>query len=239
MRLGRFKKSESIRILIADDHALFKQILGLTLEGAGMEIIATVSDGRRAVEATLEQKPDCVLLDIAMPEMDGLAALSIIKYLSPDTPVIILTGLADPLYMARAGELGAEAFFSKNAATEELIAAIQSLASGKRRALSGESARKFKASSNLDTHPSIERSAPPSTQNLTNQESLILTLVAMGLPNPAIMEKLHISNNTVKTHIHNIFTKLEVSDRTQAAIWALQNGYGVLSEPLTSIHPEV
>ncbi len=235
----RFKKREPIRVLIADDHDLFKQILTLTLEEAGMEIVRTVSNGRSAVEAALEQKPDCLLLDIAMPEMDGLAALSIIKYLSPETPVIIITALTDPLYMARAGELGAEAFFSKGVAAEDLIDAIQALASGKRRSLPIEPPRKFQAPSDPYIHSPQERLTSPTIHNLTKQESLILSLVAMGLTNPAIMERLHISNNTVKTHIRNIFSKLGVSDRTQAAVWALQNGYGVLSQTLNSFHPEV
>ncbi len=230
MRTREVKKEHKPRVLIADDHDLFRQILTLSLEEAGIEVIATASNGHQAVNATLEHKPDCLLLDIAMPEMDGLAALSIIKYLSSDTPVIIVTALADPLYMARAGELGADAFFSKGVDADELIQTIRSLASGKKASrlyirrmdpidpsLPGSNLRKEEPSSSI-------------TQDLTDQESMILSLVAMGLTNPAIENKLHISKNTLKTHMRNIFSKLGVSDRTQAAVWALHNGYGAISE---------
>jgi len=232
MRTREVEKEHKPRILIADDHDLFRQILTLSFEEAGMEVIATASTGRQAVDATLEHKPDCLLLDIAMPELDGLAALSIIKYLSPDTPVIIVTSLADPLYMARAGELGAEAFFSKGVSADELVSTIRSLLSGKMRSGSFIRTMDPPAPSVPGSHLRKEEPISSATHDLTNQESLILSLVAMGLTNPAIENKLHISKNTVKTHIRNIFSKLGVSHRTQAAVWALHNGYGVVSERL-------
>jgi DNA-binding NarL/FixJ family response regulator len=232
MRTHESKKGQKTKVLIADDHELFRQILTLSLEEAGMEVIATASTGRQAVDATLEHKPDCLLLDIAMPEMDGLAALSIIKYLSPDTPVLIVTALVDPLYMARAGELGAEGFFSKGVSAEELVDTIHALVSGKHR--SGSFVRTSEPASPSVTSSQVHQmeTLTPATHDLTNQESLVLSLVAMGLTNPAIEDKLHISKNTVKTHMRNIFSKLGVSDRTQAAVWALHNGYGVVSETL-------
>ena len=232
MSTREVEKVHTPRVLIADDHGLFRQILTLSLEEAGMEVIDTASTGRQAVNATLEHKPDCLLLDIAMPGLDGLAALSIIKYLSPDTPVIIVTSLADPLYMARAGELGAEAFFSKGVSADELVSTIRSMLSGKRRSGSFIRSMDPPAPSVPGSHLRKEESFSSTTHNLTDRESLILSLVAMGLPNPAIENKLHISKNTVKTHMRNIFSKLGVSDRTQAAVWALNNGYGVVSETL-------
>jgi len=218
--------------LIADDHELFRQILTLSLEEAGMEVVATASTGRQAVDATLEHKPDCLLLDIAMPEMDGLAALSIIKYLSPNTPVLIVTALADPLYMARAGELGAEGFFSKGVSADELICTIRSLITGKKPGRTLTQTVEPPAPSIPGSHVPKEEALSALTHDLTNQENVVLSLVAMGLTNPAIEDKLHISKNTVKTHMRNIFSKLGVSDRTQAAVWALHNGYGVISETL-------
>jgi len=227
MGYNKVEKNITARVVIADDHDLFRQILQLTLEGAGMEVVYVASTGDQALKATLEYKPDIVLLDIAMPEMDGLAALSVIKFMAPEIPVIIITALTDPLYMARAGELGAEGFFSKGVTSEELIAAIHALTSGER----------------IHIKP-IQKMGPPmpsvpgftfpkeelkstEDQDLTEQESLILSFVAMGLDNHGIMDKLHISKNTIKTHMRNIFSKLGVSDRTQAAIWAIQNGYAV------------
>jgi DNA-binding NarL/FixJ family response regulator len=232
MKTRKVEKASKARVLIADDHDLFRQILTLSLEEAGMEIVAIASTGRQAVEATLEHKPDCLLLDIAMPEMDGLAALSIIKYLSPDTPVMMVTALADPLYMARAGELGAEGFFTKGVSAKELVDTIQAIRSGKN--LSKFSPRRVEPAAPVipGSHFGKEKALSPTMHDLTNQESLVLSLVAMGLTNPAIESRLHISKNTVKTHMRNIFSKLGVSDRTQAAVWALHNGYGVLSETL-------
>ena len=232
MNLARNKKNHPIRVLIADDHDIFKQILTLTLEEAGIEIVYAASNGREAVEATLEHRPDCVLLDIAMPQMDGLAALSVVKYLSPATPVIIVTALADPLYRARASELGVDAFFTKDFAAQDLIDAIRALNSGKRVPLSSEHNRDSQPPSLPGYHSPKEGNHSPTAHDLTDQESLILSLVAMGLSNPAIMDKLHISKNTVKTHIRNIFSKLGVSDRTQAAVWAFHNGFGILVQTL-------
>ena len=215
------------RVVIADDHDIFRQILALTLEEAGMDVIHFAKSGREAVDATLNLKPDIVLMDIVMPEMDGLAALSIIKYLSPETPVFIITALPDPLYLARAGELGAEGFFSKAVESEELIHAIHELLSGERLLVEP----RLKPESNARPIPGFPFSnAEPQSlegEDLTEQERLILTQIAIGLHNQAVMDNLHISKNTLKTHIRNIFFKLSVSDRTQAAIWALQHGYGV------------
>jgi len=118
------------RIVIADDHDCFTQILKLALEGAGMEVVKTAATGCQAVEATLQCKPDCLLLDIAMPDMDGLAALANIKFLAPETRVIVVSALQDPRCRTRALELGANAFFSKEGSMDDLISLIYTLVSG-------------------------------------------------------------------------------------------------------------
>ena len=224
------KKSETPpapRVVIADDHILVRQVIELTLEQAGMEIVQSVSTGREAVDATLKHRPDLLLLDIAMPEMDGLAALSIIKYLSPETKVIILSGLTDPLYLARAGELGAKGYFSKGVSPSELVETIHAV-------MTSENTQMPTRKSKEPSPPSLpgfaspkEKLQPQQRIDLTDQESLILSLIAMGLDNESIMDRLHISKNTLKTHTRNLFSKLGVSDRTQAAIWGLQHGFGI------------
>jgi DNA-binding NarL/FixJ family response regulator len=221
------ERPSAIRVVIADDHVLLRQVIELTLEEAGMEIVQSVSTGREAVDATIRHKPDLLLLDIAMPDMDGLAALSIIKYLSPETKVIILSGLTDPLYMARAGELGAKGFFSKGVSPSELVETIHEVMTGKVAQIPTRKSKEPSPPSLPGFASPKEKLQPPDGVDLTEQESLILSLMAMGLDNESIMEKLHISKNTLKTHTRNIFSKLGVSDRTQAAIWALQHGYGV------------
>lgn len=215
------------RVVIADDHDLFRQILQLTLEEAGMEVVGIAATGRQAIDAVMEHKPDLVILDIVMPEMDGLAALSVLKYLTPEIPVILITAAVDPLYLARAGELGAAGYYTKGVKSKELISGILAILRGER--------QKFTSQKTKDPLPpsmpgfvfSKEEPKPLEGEKLTEQEGLILSLIAMGLDNQSILDKLHISKNTLKTHTRNIFSKLHVSDRTQAAIWAIKNGYGV------------
>jgi DNA-binding NarL/FixJ family response regulator len=221
---NKVSKFKVPRVIIADDDNLFSQILSLTLEAAGMEVVTIVTTGREAVDATLEHKPDIVLMDIVMPEMDGLAALSVIKFNQTQIPVFILTGLADPLYLARAGELGAEGFFSKAVQSEELITAMRDV-------LSKKEMRVGPGKLNISSPPMfgnlIHQDDPQisSENELSEKEIEILSLIANGLDNQSILEKLHITKNTLKTHIRSIFTKLKVKDRTQAAIWALHHGY--------------
>jgi len=225
----RAKKNSIPRIAIVDDHDLFRKIYEMTLESAGMEVCCMASNGNQAVKAIMEHKPDFILMDIAMPEMDGLAALSILKYMAPEIPILIISSMTDPLYMARAIELGAEGFFSKGVTPTELIAAIETI-------LSGERLHTQPRQSDNPPAPSVpgfafpkEKPNSPVEEDFTDQERLILSLISMGNNNRTIMEKLHISKNTLKTHSRNIYSKLDVTDRTQAAIWAVQNGYGVNS----------
>jgi NarL family two-component system response regulator LiaR len=227
MEYPRKTKLATPRVVIADDHELFRQILQLTLEEAGMEVAGIAATGRQAIDAVMEHKPDLLLLDIVMPEMDGLAALSVLNYMVPELPIIIITAAVDPLYMARAGELGAAGYYSKGVEASDLISDIQAI-------LSGEKSRISSQKSKDPLPPSMpgfvfpkEEPHSPEGEDLTEQEGLILSLIAMGFDNQAIMDKLHITKNTLKTHTRNIFSKLGVSDRTQAAIWALQNGYDV------------
>jgi DNA-binding NarL/FixJ family response regulator len=215
------------RVVIADDHDLFREILTLTLEGAGMDVVYAASTGREAVDAVNKHTPDLVLLDVVMPEMDGLAALSVIKFMFPEIPVIMITAMVDPLYFARAGELGAEGYYSKGVEANELVTAIQSI-------LAGEKPQVTTMRTKEPAPPAMpgfafpkEEPKPPITEELTEQEGLILSLIAMGFDNQHIMDKLHITKNTLKTHTRNIYSKLGVSDRTQAAIWALQHGYDI------------
>jgi DNA-binding NarL/FixJ family response regulator len=121
------KLENNLRILIADDEECFSQILKISLEKDGFEVIEVVDTGRKAVDATITHKPDCLILDIAMPEMDGLAALANIKFLAPETRVIVASALIKQCIKTRAMELGADAFFSKDGSIEELVSMICAL----------------------------------------------------------------------------------------------------------------
>ena len=224
------KKRSMPHVAIADDHELFRKIYTLTLESAGMEVCCTASTGKQLVDAIQEHKHDILLLDIAMPEMDGLAALTILKYLAPEIPILVISYMTDPTYMARALELGADGYLSKGVSPTELISSIEKLIAGER--LHIETSQPIDPSAPSIPGLAVPKEEPnsPEAEDLTDQEQLILSLIAMGNDNQAIMETLHISKNTLKTHTRNLFAKLGVNDRTQAAIWALQNGYAF--EPL-------
>jgi DNA-binding NarL/FixJ family response regulator len=225
MGQAKEKKPSTPHVAIADDHELFRKIYSLTLESAGMDVCCTVSTGKQLVDTIQKHKHDILLLDIAMPEMDGLAALTILKYLAPEIPILVISYMTDPTYMDRALELGADGYLSKGVSPTELISVIEKLLSGER--------LHYETSKQIDPPaPSIpgmafpkEEPKSPEVEFLTDQERLILSLIAMGNDNQSILDTLHISKNTLKTHTRNLFAKLGVNDRTQAAIWAFQNGY--------------
>jgi DNA-binding NarL/FixJ family response regulator len=210
--------------LIADDHEVVSMAYRLLLEKAGIEVVRVVSTGRQAVDATLELEPDVVLLDIVMPDMDGLAALSVIKYLRPEVHLFVLTAHTEKEYMARAVELGATAFFSKNVHPDKLIEALLAVLEGR----SIPEQEPEIVAPKAPTVPGMTFTVPdqPPKDDLTDQEKLILTLLSMGCNTKDITEQLVVSRNTLKSHLGNIYRKIDVSDRTQAAIWAIRNGYG-------------
>ena len=217
-------KDSKIRVLIVDDHEVVRSAYRLLLEKEGMEVVGDVGTGSQGVDAVLELKPDIVLLDISMPDMDGLAALTLMKHLHPDVQVVILTSHEDEMYMARAGELGAEGFFTKRVPSEELIDAIKAIGAGKPNPVKETPTVRI-------TPPSISgfsayKPIIQTKNDLTGQEAVVVSLLSMGCTNEEITEQLCVSRNTLKTHLRHIYSKLDVSDRTQAAIWAVRNGFG-------------
>ena len=210
------------RVLIVDDHRLILEGLQYVLEKEGMEVVGRATTGRQAMEMARTCEPDVVLLDIRMPDIDGLEALAAIKSSNPDAAVIILTSYRNPEYFYRAIASGAAGFLMKEGSPSQITHAIRTVLEGEsiidrqvlRDSLKALSATTKRTSSadNLDI------------PSLTEQEIRILTMIAEGLTNSDIAEVLTVSPNTVKTHVRNIFVKLGVSDRTQAAIWAIRRG---------------
>lgn len=207
----------SIKLLVADDHEVVRTGLASLLAGSNIKIVAEASDGAEAVKMTAKHHPDVVLLDIRMPDTDGLDALDKIHKEVPKTRVVMLSTYDNPTYVARAVALGASDFVLKGATRQELISAITAAAEGKSPSAAGELQRVAGA---------MARSVTPPDEDipLTNRETQVLRHVALGLSNKEIGRSLSISIETVKEHVQNILRKIAVTDRTQAAVWAVRRG---------------
>jgi two-component system, NarL family, response regulator LiaR len=213
-----------IRVLIVDDHKVVREGMQFLLDQeAGIEVVGQCADGRQAVEAASRLLPTVVLLDLLMPTLDGLAALRRIRAESPTTRVVVLTSHTGEEYMFDAIKSGATSYLLKTAGAREVIDAVKDAANGESHLDPSVAARV------LEELRAPSRQAPPDS-HLTPREIDVLTLVARGRSNRAIADQLFIGEETVKTHISNILTKLHLADRTQAAIYALRRGLVPLEE---------
>ena len=220
------------RVLIADDHILVRDGYRLMLEREeGLEVVGEASNGREAVELCRRLHPELVLMDVRMPEMDGLEATRAIKGESPTTSVLVVTTYDNPDYLFEAVEAGAAGYVLKDAPKSQLLNAV-------RRTLGGESplnqelamqliSRFTRESSQTATPPAAPRrggASAPVAEALTPRELEVLQLLAQGKSNPQIAQELVISRLTAKTHVERIIRKLGVSDRIQAALRAIELG---------------
>jgi DNA-binding NarL/FixJ family response regulator len=212
--------NNKIRVLIADDHRLMVEGLKLILSRDGIEVVGHAATGRQTVDLTTELHPDVILMDIRMPDMDGLQALGAVKASNPETSVIILTSYNNPEYLTRAISLGAAGYLMKDTAPDSVTNAVRTVAGGEA-ILDMDILDQVINELSESTRPVSMKDDIPA---LTPQEVRILQLITEGLDNGTIAEILSVSTNTIKSHIRNIFTKLGVSDRTQAAIWAIRRG---------------
>jgi DNA-binding NarL/FixJ family response regulator len=208
----------AITVLVADDHEVVRTGLARLLEDSEITIVGEAENGAQAVEQTLKHNPDVVLMDIRMPESDGLAALETIKQQKPDVRIVMLSTYDNPTYVARSVALGASDYVLKDSSREDLIAAIT-------RAASGESPTDDSVMHRIkDTMSRRRERVDRSEIPLTNRELQVLRHVALGLSNREIGTSLGISIETVKEHVQNILRKIEAADRTQAAVWAIKKG---------------
>jgi len=219
---------EKIRVLIVDDHAMVRQGLRTFLElqntsALPIEVTGEAANGVEAVELARSTQPDVVLLDLVMPEMDGIQATPRIIESSPKTRVIILTSFGEEDKVLPAIRAGAQGYLLKDIPPNELVQAVREVYLGKVQ-LHPEVAKKLMSAVAGKEVPSASRAAPPSEEGLTEREQEVLQLIADGRNNREIAEKLVISEKTVKTHVSNILSKLHLDDRTQAAIYALRHG---------------
>ncbi len=218
-------KLENIRVLIAEDDPLASELIQLRLEQPGIEIVGVASDGRQAVDMVINLEPDVLILDITMPELDGLQVLSTVKQARPLTTVIVLTAHGKSEYLRKALAMGASGFLTKQAADlKELPETIRLITEGEQAVIDKDLiSAAFSMSHSSSFKP--KKHNKTKLQELTEQEKLVLSLIAEGEDNKGIAQTLGVSQNTIKTHVRNIFTKLEVSSRTQAAIYAIRNGH--------------
>jgi DNA-binding NarL/FixJ family response regulator len=211
--------AETIRILLADDHHVLRQGLAQALDAQpDMQVVAQAGDGREAVELALEHKPAVALLDINMPEMDGVEASRRISATLPETGVIILTMYRRDDYVFEAIKAGARGYLLKEAELEELIAAVRAVARGEAfidPAIAGRVLAEVRPS-----QPA--KQAPP--PKLAERDIEILRLLAQGLSNQEIAGQLSISEKTVRNRLSGIFRQLHLENRTQAALYALRQG---------------
>jgi DNA-binding NarL/FixJ family response regulator len=205
----------SIKVLIADDHEVVRTGLKSLLAGTDIKVVAEATTGDSCLKMALKHSPDVVLLDVRMPEGDGLAALVRIKLDRPELPVLIWSGFDNPMYVARAVALGASGYLLKSAPRDKLLQAIRSAAAGEATWTREELRRVTGA---LAT----PRMAADVEVPLTLRESEVLRQLALGLTNKEIALALRISYETVKEHVQHILRKIGVTDRTQAAVWAVR-----------------
>ncbi len=212
-----------IKVLIADDHGVVREGLRSMLEREGMTVVGEATNGREAINMAGELQPDVILLDIRMPDIDGLQALTQIKARHPQIRVIMLTTYANPGYLARAIQSGAAGYLSKEIDPEQIPGAVQAAVRGEH-LLDRELLRTALAT--ITDNSSVEQNETEMTPKipLSERELEVLKLIVNGLGNDAIAGTLSISVPTVKTHVRHIFEKLGVSDRTQAAVWAVRRG---------------
>jgi DNA-binding NarL/FixJ family response regulator len=210
----------TISVLVADDEELVRTGLRLILATEpDINVVAEASNGRQAVEIAKNLRPDVVLLDIRMPELDGLEATRLLLGAGSPSRVVILTTFDLDQYVYDALQAGASGFLLKDAPAHQLVTAVRAAAAGD--ALLAPSVTRRLITEFTRQGPRI---APPAMQGLTDREMEVLRLLARGLSNAEIAAELYIGEGTVKTHVARLLTKLGVRDRVQAVVLAYQSG---------------
>jgi DNA-binding NarL/FixJ family response regulator len=215
---------DSIRVLIADDHPMVREGLQSIFGAAGIEVVGEAATGRDAVDLAAKVKPSVVLMDVRMPDLDGLEATRLLHNKQPALPVIMVTTYENPAYMAKAVAAGAAGYILKGTSRDELLNAVRAVAEGGTlwdRGLMQQVVRRTAQDLPAAELQEDEQLLEP----LTTREREILTLIAQGMNNREISEVLSVTVSTVKTHIEHILSKLQATDRVQAAVWAVRHGY--------------
>jgi len=224
-RVDKAPGEDEIRVLVVDDHAIIRRGMKAVLELVpNIKIIGEAGNGLEAVKKADELHPEVILMDLVMPEMDGIEAIRQIKAHQPEVRILVLTTFAGEEMIFPAIKAGALGYQLKDSSPEALVEAIQQVYRGE-----------------PSLHPIIARKVlqelltpsekPPTSDPLTHREVEVLRLIAQGYENKEIAEKLVISDATTRTHVSNILSKLHLASRTQAALYALREGLASLENP--------
>jgi NarL family two-component system response regulator LiaR len=214
-------RRDPIKVLVVDDHWVVRQGLRMFLDQeSAITVVGEASDGREAIEEARRLRPDVVLMDILMPHVDGIEAITRIKAEMPHVEVIALTSVLQDRSVSDAIQAGAIGYLIKDTRGDQLVRAIHDAAEG-RVHLSHEAA----------TRLAKDLRQPERVDSLTKRETSVLRLVAEGLANKEIARRLAISEKTVKAHLNNVFAKLDVHSRTQAALQAVRSGIARTADP--------
>ena len=206
-----------INLLIADDHKVVREGIRALVKDTDIRIMAEAENGVTAYKLVMQKPPDVALLDVRMPEADGLSCLARIKLERPEVPVLMFSAYDNPTYVARAVALGAAGYLLKTANQNEIIQAI-------RVAAQGETIWTREELRRVTGALAAPRVAGETDVSLTKRENEVLKQLAFGLTNKEIAQGLGISYETVKEHVQHILRKIGVKDRTQAAVWAVRKG---------------
>jgi DNA-binding NarL/FixJ family response regulator len=214
------EKPQRLKVIVADDQAAVREPLAAVLAlSEDIEVVAAAADGTEVLAAVAGASVDVVLMDLRMPEMDGIEATRRLSEEHPETAVVVLTTFADDDSILAALSAGARGYLTKNAGRQDIVRAIRAAAAGQS-VLDREVQDRLLAT--VRTRPSSPGQSLPA--DLTPREREVLTLTGQGLPNRAIAQQLFISEATVKTHINNLFAKADIRDRADAVRRALAAG---------------
>jgi NarL family two-component system response regulator LiaR len=204
----------TIRVLLVDDHSVVRQGLRMFLDlDSELEVVGEATDGSEGVRLARELRPDVVIMDLLMPVMDGITAIGHLKRELPDTEIIALTSVLEDEKVIGAVKAGAIGYLLKDTQADELIRAIKGAAAGEAQ-LSRAAAERLMREIHAPAHP----------EALTDRETDVLRLLAVGQSNKEIARNLGVNESTIKSHVSNILAKLGVQGRTQAALHAVRSG---------------
>jgi DNA-binding NarL/FixJ family response regulator len=214
-----------IKVLVADDQELIRQSLEIVLNSKdNLKVIDTVSNGQDVIRSVRKNRPDVVLMDIRMPKMDGVQCTQIIKENCPDIKIIILTTFDDDEYVYNALKYGASGYLLKGVSMDELVNAIETVYSGRAMINPDIATKVVRLFSQMAKGDYVIQVGNKGEQELTKTEWKIIKQIEIGASNKEIADKLSLSDGTVRNYLSNILNKLELRDRTQLAIWAVQAG---------------